>query len=306
MKEIQLKSFDKKELHLYIWDEVSECKGILQLVHGSCEHAKRYDAFAKFLNKNGWVVIANDHRGHGKTADLSANELGYFADEDGWNIIIKDLKVVNDYIREKYQDKKIIMLGHSMGSFMARTYLIDYAESIDGCILSGTAWHAKFVLKFGMKVARKNQKKYGAKYIDMFVWKQSYKPLNKKFKREGAAGCEWLSLDQDNVKAFTQDKLCGQIFTSSAFKDMFSGILYNQSKNNIKKMDKEMPILLVAGDNDPVGNYGKGVVKTYKAFKNNKCNVQMKLYKNLRHEILFDISKGEVEADTLNFLNSCL
>ncbi|ARU91468.1 lysophospholipase [Spiroplasma clarkii] len=184
MKEIKIKSFDEKELHTSLWDDVEKPVGVLQLVHGSCEHAFRYNDFASTLNKNGWIVVANDHRGHGKTADLANNELGYLADDDGWNTIIHDLKIVNDFIKKTYPNLKIVMLGHSMGSFMARTYLIDYPETLSGCVLSGTAWHSKFVLKFGTNVAKKNQKKFGPKHIDKYIWKLSYRPLNKKFKKK--------------------------------------------------------------------------------------------------------------------------
>ncbi|AGR42444.1 alpha/beta fold hydrolase [Spiroplasma diminutum] len=303
MNEIILKANDGKEIYTYIWDKVKNPIGVLQIVHGSCEHSKRYEDFAKFLNENGWIVVSNDHRGHGKTANLEKNELGYFSKHDGWKIVVSDLKLINDYIHKNYKNLKVIMLGHSMGSFLARNYAIDHSETIDKLILSGTAWQSTISLKIGVKTAKFRQKKYGHKNIDQFIWNLSYKNFNKKFKLEGETGCEWLSIDKENVRKFVEDPLCGQIFTTSAFKDLFKGLLYIQKIANIKKIRKDLPILLASGNNDPVGNFGKSVKKTFKKFKKVHLDVTIKLYENLRHEILFDITKEEIYNDTLNFLN---
>ncbi|QHX36976.1 alpha/beta fold hydrolase [Spiroplasma sp. BIUS-1] len=303
MKEIKIKAKDGKKLHTYIWDEVKNPKGIVQLVHGSCEHSKRYDEFAKYLNANGWIVISNDHRGHGKTANIENDELGYFANEDGWKLLVTDLKLINEYIKENYKVEKTVMMGHSMGSFLARNYAIDYSESIDGLVLSGTAWESNLSLKFGRRVAIARQRKYGAKNVDDFIWNLSYKKFNKKFNDEGNTGSEWLSVDEKNVDKFVKDPLCGQVFTTSAFKDLFEGLIYIQKSKNIKKIRKDLPIILVSGTNDPVGGYGKTVKKTYKKFKKANLKVKIKLYESLRHEILFDIKKDLIFADTLRFLN---
>ncbi|QEH61698.1 lysophospholipase [Spiroplasma chinense] len=304
MREQKLVANDKKELHLYIWDDVKEVKGVMQLVHGSCEHSQRYDEVAKELNKIGVVVVSNDHRGHGKTADLENNELGYFADSNGWELIIDDLKLVNDFIKQNWPNKKVILFGHSMGSFMARTYLIKYGPTVDGAVISGTAWQPQIVLNVGKSVAKKHIKKHGPKYIDKFIYNLSYTAYGKKFKKEGKTGTEWLSQNKESNQKFINDPLCGQIFTSSAFLDMFMGIEFNQKKKNLKKMDKQMPIILVSGKNDPVGSFGKGVKKTYKAFKKHKLNVEMKLYPELRHEILFENTEGLVLNDLLTFVQN--
>ncbi|WP_338983812.1 alpha/beta fold hydrolase [Spiroplasma endosymbiont of Othius punctulatus] len=305
MKELQIKSNDDNELHLYIWDEVKEPKGVLQLVHGSCEHAARYDEFATYLNKNGWIVVANDHRGHGKTAALQQQPLGYFAKERGWAKLVEDLHMVNNFISSHYGDLPISMLGHSMGSFLARTYIILYPKTIKNVILSGTSWYSKLELKVGHSVAKKHQKKFGEKHIDDFIYKLSYKPLNKKYKNS-KHGCDWLSVDQDNVEKFVADPLCGFVFTSSAFKDLFSGLMFNQTISKIESTDKELPIMLVSGKDDPVGKYGKMVKKTYNKFKKHGLNVDMKLYTNVRHEILFDVTKDKVMEETLMFMNKAI
>jgi alpha-beta hydrolase superfamily lysophospholipase len=205
--------------------------------------------------------------------------------------------------KKNYADKKIIMLGHSMGSFMARHYAIDYGNTIDGAIFSGTAWHSKFVLKFGQKVASLNQARHGDDYVDMFVFNNSYKPLNKKFKKEGTTGSEWIQTNQANVKEFVKDKTCGFVFTSAGYKDLFIGLMYIQNKNNIAKMPHDLPMLIASGLDDSVGNFGKGVKKTFKAFKKHGYVPKLTFYKNSRHEILFDIEKDEVKKDVFEFMD---
>lgn len=291
---------------MYIWDDVQEVKSIIQLVHGSCEHALRYDEFAKEMNKNGFVVVANDHRGHGKTAELNNEPLGYFSSENGWNKIVNDLKIVNEFIKKQFVNFPVIMLGHSMGSFMVRTYMIDYPNSIDGFIISGTAWHNPMLLKTSWLIARIRQTFRKNDGPDDFIWKLSYKPLNKKYASIDSTGVEWLSNNNENNDKFLNDPLTGQVFSSSAFKDMFSGLLYNQKKKNIKKVNKNISILLISEKNDPVGNYGQMVKKTFKTFKNQNLSVQLKLYHNQRHEILFDNDKKMVEQDVINFINSVI
>ncbi|ATI73745.1 alpha/beta fold hydrolase [Mesoplasma florum] len=306
MKERIINSLDDNKISIYIWDEVKNPKAIIQLVHGSCEHSLRYKEFAKKMNDNQIIVISSDHRGHGKTALLNNKPLGYFSKNNGWNIIISDLKQVNSFIKNQYMNLPIIMLGHSMGSFMARTYMIDYPNTVDAYVISGTAWHNKALLIFSKNIAHIRSKINGGKKPDNFIWKLSYKPLNKKFNSKKATGFEWLSNDSINKNEFILDPLTGQVFSSSAFKDMFSGLTYIQKKSNIKKIKKTTPILLISGKEDPVGNYGKMVLKTNKIFRQNNLNVKVNLYENQRHEILFDEKKSKVEKDIILFINGTL
>ncbi|ATZ21309.1 alpha/beta fold hydrolase [Mesoplasma tabanidae] len=306
MKEKQIKSLDNKKLNVYIWDEVKNPKAIIQLVHGSCEHTLRYEEFAKKMNDNGIIVVGNDHRGHGKTAKLNNQPLGYFSKTNGWNKIVSDLKQVNNFIKQEYLELPIIMLGHSMGSFMVRTYMIDYPNSVKGFIISGTAWHNKIVLLISICIASIRSKFIKNEKPDELIWKLSYKPLNKKFNSKSSSGVEWLSNDSISKDQFLSDPLTGQVFTSLAFKDMFSGLLYNQKKLNIKKIKTNIPIFLISGEDDPVGNYGKMVLKTYKEFKKSNLEVEVKLYKKQRHEIIFDEKRNEVENDILEFIDETL
>lgn len=296
---------DDTKLHMYEWKPIAgkEIKGILQLVHGSAEHATRYDEFASYMVKNGYVVVADDHRGHGKTAKTK-EDLGFFAEFDGWETIIDDLLEVTEYIKTHYKNKPIVMLGHSMGSFMVRHYIIKYGQNLKAAVLSGTAFHNKLALGIGVMIAKHDQNKYGPKEKDQFIYDKSYAKFNKRFAKEGATGVEWLSSDKKVQKAFLKDPLSGQVFSTSAFKDMFTGLLFINSKKNIKKGPKDLPIFFISGADDPVGNFGKGVRKVYKIFKKLKfTNLSFKLYSHARHEILNEPIKTDVYQDILVFYN---
>lgn len=291
---------DNTRLQLYCWDNVNQARGIIQIVHGSCEYGLRYDHFAQFLNDKGYIVIASDHRGHGKTA-LNNNDLGVFAKKNGWNLIINDLKLINDYIYNQYPNLPIIMLGHSMGSFMARHYAILYGSTISGLILTGTA-HPNLGLLFIAKlIAIIDQTLIGYKKPDRLLYKLSYATFNRKFKTQNATGHEWLSQDLEVVKQFNDDPLCGQIFSTSAFKDLFKGLLFITKRFNIFKTRKDLPILFLSGKNDPVGGFTKQVTKCYQIYHNFGYHARVKLYPKMRHEILNEIGKEEVYQDILNF-----
>lgn len=307
LKEWDLTLRDNHKLHMYEWKptNIKNTIGVVQLVHGSAEHAKRYDDFAKYLVNNGYIVVAEDHRGHGKTAQ-NKEDLGFFAEENGWETIIDDLSEVTTYIKKTFPSLPIVMFGHSMGSFMVRHYIIKYGSNLKAAVICGTAYHSKMILKFSKMVAKHNQKKHGPKEKDQMVYNLSYAKFNKHFKKEGATGVEWLSTDKEVQKAFKKDPLTGQVFSSSAFKDMFTGLLFINSKKNIKQAPSNIPILLISGEDDPVGNFGRGVKKVYKLFKKHHPNTSMKLYPHARHEILNEPIKIDVYQDILLFYNQAL
>lgn len=298
--EKELVTKDNLKLHIYCWDNVQQARGIIQLVHGSCEYALRYNEFAQFLNNNGFIVIASDHRGHGRTA-LNKGELGVFAKKNGWKLIIEDLKLINDDITTQYPNLPIIMLGHSMGSFMARHYAILYSSTIVALIASGTAHINRGLLWILRILAIVDQSLIGYKSKDYFINKLSYATFNKKFKNDGSTGNEWLTRESEIIKQFTANPLCGEIFSTSAFKDLFTGLLFITKKVNIFKTRKDLPILFLAGKMDPVGGFTKQVTKCYQIYHDFGYNIRVKLYPKMRHEILNEIGKEEVYQDILKF-----
>ena len=307
MKSIEFKLImrDGHENYAYMWepDEGKNIVGIIQLTHGSCEHSKRYEDFAKFLTDNGYIVYSIDLRGHGLSVK-SKEDLGYFGDNNGWNMIVEDLYELTKFIKDKHSNLKIIVLGHSMGSFLARHYAIVHGNEIDGLIATGTAQNPKLILKLGKFLAEKDIKKNGPKHINHTLNNMSYNSFSNQFKPIRTKQ-DWLTRDEKIVDKFIEDELCGFIFTSSGFRDMFDGLLFITDKENIEKMPKELPVLLLSGKSDPVGSNGKMVIKAYEEYKKAGIkNIQMKLYDDMRHEILNEIGKEEVYKDILNWLSN--
>lgn len=303
--EFELAMRDGCKLHMYKWEPEQDIKivGIIQLIHGSCEHSRRYVNFAEFLTSHGFLIYSCDLRGHGLSVQ-SDEVLGYFADENGWSIIVEDLFEVTQFIKKENPELKLIMLGHSMGSFLARNYAISHGNEIDGLIASGTAHNGRLILKFGEFLAKMDIKKNGTKHRNLTLNSMSYDSFSKQFK-PARTKQDWLTRDEKIVDEYIKDKLCGFVFTSGAFKDMFQGLLFITDRANIEKTPKELPILLLSGDSDPVGGNGKMVIKAYKEYKT--CgmeNVKMKLYKDMRHEILNEINKETVYKDILDWINN--
>ncbi|AKU79983.1 alpha/beta hydrolase [Spiroplasma turonicum] len=301
MKEIKLNTYDNELIHTYIFDEVVNPKGIFQIIHGSCGHILFYKDFIKYLNSNNYIVIGFDLRGHGKTCN--ENNKRFFSEIDGWTKIVNDVKTINDYIRINYKGLKIFVLGHSLGSFVLRGFISKYNSLINGCIMTGTGYYGKWFLKHRKKLATHNQIKYGNYHFDEQVWKISYKPLNKKFEKEGNTGLEWLSINKQNISEAINDPLSGGIFTSAAFKDLFTGLLEIQNTKNIKAINNNLPILILSGVEDSVGDFGKGIIKLNNLYKKYNLNTSYKLYKEMRHDILFENNNKLVYKDILSFIN---
>lgn len=302
--EMDITMRDGHEIHLYKWEpDEGDIKGVIQLVHGSCEHAGRYIDFGEFMTKKGYIVYANDHRGHGKSVK-TRDELGYFGENDGWTYMIGDLYEINRMIKKEHSGSKIIMLGHSMGSFLARHFGILHGSEIDGLIATGTAHNPKALLKLGKFLAERDIKKGNIKRRNLFLNRLSYESFNDKFKPNRTKQ-DWLTRDKEVVDAFLQDELCGYVFTSGGFRDMFDGLLYITDESKIRMTPKELPILLLSGGDDPVGGYGSMVEKAFKCYKEAGIkNIKMKLYHGMRHEILNEIGKKEVYEDILSWIKN--
>lgn len=298
---------DGYDIELYIYEPQSDLRthGVIQLVHGSCEHAKRYESFIQFLNENGYIVYANDHRGHGQSVQ-TPDDYGYFGEENGWQLMVDDLKAVNDIIHAHYPELPIVMLGHSMGSFLARHYAIDYGETIDGLILSGTAHHSKIQLKVGQWVSKFTKKLKGSKNRSAIIHRLSYGAFNKGIENLRTTS-DWICYDETVVDEFVKDPSCGFVFTNAGFYDLFSGLLYITEFDNISKMPIDLPVLLISGKDDPVGANGEMVKKAYDAMKKAQLiSVEMKLYPDMRHEILNEFNKKEVYQDIVNWLEQVI
>ena len=276
----------KTQLHGMRWEpEGGSVRAVLQICHGVAEHIARYDAFARYLNGLGIAVVGHDHLGLG----LSLPEGGtpvYFGEGNTWNTVVDDIYVLHQRIRLWYPDVPLCIMGHSMGSFLTRTYLIRYPGTVKAAVIMGTGWQPKAVIAGGMAVAKAVGAVVGENGTSDLVTNLAFGAYNKLF-APNRTSCDWLSADEDNVDAYMADPLCGADATVGLFRQMLSGIRFNQKLSNLRQMDPRIPVLFVAGEKDPVGDCGNGVRRTYQEFR--RAGVQdctLKLYPGLRHEIL--------------------
>lgn len=276
---------------------------ILQIVHGIAEHIDRYLPFAKQLAEAGIAVFAEDHLGHGKTAaDDSA--LGWFAEQDGWDTVCKDIGQLSRIAREQFPGIPFILFGHSMGSFLSRTIALDHSKELDGLVLSGTGWQPGVMIRLGRTVARLEAKRLGSPYQQSErIDRLAFSAYNKKF-APVQTDFDWLTNDPAEIEKYIQDDRCGFAPSPSLFLDMLDGLDRIRRPENLKKIRKDLPVYLFSGDHDPVGDMGKGVRKVYRAYlAAGLTNVELKLYPNGRHELLNDRFRDEVRDDLLDWLN---
>lgn len=306
MKKFRFTDSEGKDINVYKWiPDKTSIKGIVQISHGMTETALRYDYFAKKLNEEGFIVYANDHRGHGETAS-SKEELGYIADEDGFEWMVRDLKELTDIIKEENPSLPITLLGHSMGSFLSQRYVEVYGTSIDCLILSGTNGKPKAITKLGRVIAKREINKYGRKYISKTMDKLSFGDFNKKF-MPTRTDFDWLCSVEEEVDKYIEDELCGFICTSSFYYDLINGLWTIHKKDNLERIPKDLPIYIFAGEKDPVGYSGKGILNLYNCYKDLGIKeVSYKLYKDGRHEMLNEHNKDEVITDIVNWINKRL
>lgn len=280
---------------------VEKMKGIVICVHGMCEHSKRYEDFALFLNKGGFSVYTYDHRGHGESC-LVREELGYLGVE-GFNKMVYDLNIVVTYIKEKFPQEKIYLLGHSMGSFITERYIQLY-NKVDGVILSGSNYGTKS-LRLGRFVSKLACIFKGEKTKGKLLDKLSFGSYNKSF-IPNRTTYDWLSRNEAVVDAYIADVKCGFTCSNRFYYDLIKGLLELSKSKNFSSIDRNLPIFIISGDKDPVSKNGKGVKALYQVMSNNLDNVELKLYKDARHEILNENNSDEVYQDIFNWLTNIL
>lgn len=294
-------------LHTVKWspEEGKEIKAVLQITHGMCEFIERYEGFAEFLSEKGFVVVGHDHLGHGKTVN-NENEWGYFAEKNGVNLVVDDIKKITELTKTEYKDKPFFILGHSMGSYMLRSYLTLYSEGLDGAIIMGTGTEAQAAVKFGKMLASIVGKIKGWDYRSNHVAALSQGPAYKMYDCTGAnPENSWLTKDAEIVKWYYKEPACNYLFTVNGYYNLFAAVEWACNTNKMKLINKKLPMFIVSGGKDPVGNHGKGVQKAYEGYKNAGIeDVSIKLYADDRHEILNETDKDIVMQDLYEWMCS--
>lgn len=278
-------------------------KGIIQIVHGMAEHTDRYLDVAKYLCGQGYFVIMHDHAGHGRSVKSDEDD-GYFADKDGWLCLVDDVYEVSKIAKKAVPDKKLIIWGHSMGSFITRKYIAKYKDSAAAAVICGTSG-ANPGAAAGILIANLIASVKGNRYKSKMINNIAFGSYNKRF--NGNTGFEWLSANEDNVTKYIADPKCGFLFTAVGYRDLFSVLKAVSSPEWYSQVPADLPIYLISGQDDPVGNYGKGVTEVFNKLKESgHTNVKMKLYPGLRHEIHNEKTNAEVYADIAAFADSVL
>ena len=298
-KEFELQVGNDVALKGYIYEPEQEIKGIIQICHGMAEHIKRYDDFMQFLCNNNFVVIGYDQRGHGMTAG-SVEKCGYMDDSDNIEVLVHDVHKVNNYIKELYPNLPIYLFGHSMGSFVSQRYVELYDNEIDGLILSGSSYNKGLKINMGNWLASLITKIKGRTYISRLINNLSLGSYNKKFK-DAKTEVDWLSREHENNIKYIEDEYCGMIFTVSFFKDLTN--TFSLIASDLELINNDLPIYIMSGDSDPVGDFGKGTTKLFNNLKKVGINdLTLKLYKDGRHEMLNEINKEEVYNNILDWI----
>lgn len=299
-------SGDGTEIFVYKWmPKDLRAKGVVQIAHGMAEHAARYEKFASLLTENGYIVYANDHRGHGKTAG-SVENLGYLGDKDGFEWLVRDLHSLSKIIINENPSLQLFLFGHSMGSFAAQRYIMDYGNELSGVMLSGSNGKQGMILRVGSIIAKLETIKHSKKHQSVTMDNLIFGSYNKTFK-PNRTNSDWISRDIEEVDKYINDPYCGTVFTAGFFYDFLTGLIKIEDKNNLNKIPKNLPILIFSGDKDPVGKNGKGIIDLYNRYKNNGIkNVKYVLYKDGRHEMLNELNRDEVMEDIVQWLDSNL
>ena len=300
----QLKSYrssdSKTEVACYIYEPDIPPVAILQISHGMCEYIERYEDFIGFLSTQGILVCGNDHLGHGKSLPVTAG-LGYFSEQDGASHLVEDLHQLKFLMGAQYPRLPYFMLGHSMGSFVLRKYLSLYGKELDGAIISGTAGPNPMALP-GQWLNTAMTLVKGDDYRSSFFNRLFFQGFNTPFEKEGLPFA-WLSRDSKVVRSYAEDPLCNFTFTLNGFSNLLKLMGEVTKSSWPSSVPKDLPLLLLSGTMDPVGNFGSGVQKTYELLKSQRINdLTLKLYRDGRHEMLNEINREEVYQDITQWL----
>lgn len=302
-KHFTFHSKDQREIFVYYYcREDMTPKGIIQISHGMAETAARYKDFARELTQNGYLVFANDHRGHGKSAD-SLEEQGYLGEKNGFSLLVSDIAHLTNLIRKDYPSLPIYLFSHSMGSFASQEYIMRYPDKIDGLILSGSNGEQGIALTGGKIISKIEMMIRGKKAKSKLMNYLTFGHYNKNFQPE-VTGVEWLTRDKNEQIKYLNNPYCGSIFPASFYYDFLNHLQYIENEDHFDKIPKNIPIYILSGDQDPVGDFGRGISRLKDRYE--KCGVKdltSKLYEGARHELLNEINRTEIIEDIIQWLN---
>ncbi len=295
-------SSDNLSIHYHQWLPDAAPKAIVQISHGLAEHAARYERFAEELTKVGYAVYANDHRGHGQSAG-SPDKVGYFESTPFWNAALGDMNQLTEIIRKEHTDLPIFLFGHSMGSLLTRAYITKWGKQLNGAIICATGGDPGMLGKIGGVVAKLTSMISGKAERSDFLNKLSFGKYNDAF-QPSRTDFDWLSRDETEVDKYVADPYCGVPFTANFWIELLKGVSQINSASTYQQTPKDLPIILLAGDKDPVGDMAKGVQQVHEAYKKVQIDdLICTIYPDARHELLNETNRAAVIQDIINWLD---
>lgn len=299
-------SFDSADGHTkvaaYLYtDAARPPRAVVQLSHGMCEYIGRYDDFAAYLCAQGYAVCGNDHLGHGATAD--GGTVGYFADHGGAALVLEDLHSMNRIAHEQFPGLPVVLFGHSMGSFFARWYAARWPDTIDGLVICGTGGPNPLG-GIGLALTRFLARRKGPKYRSKLINELAFGNYLRKIPN-AKTPYDWISRDEEIVQAYAADRKCTFVFTVSAFHDLMTALKQVSSQRWADALPKQLPVLVISGEMDPVGDYGKGVRTVHHWLQQAGVkDLSMTLYPGARHELINETCRGTVYEDLRRWLDA--
>ena len=293
-----LDAIDGRPIPVQIWKPANgEPRCVVQVLHGLSEHAGRYARFGKAAGETGIAVVAHDHRGHGS----QAKRLGHFADDDGWRKVLGDVTRVQEFIRENHSGTPIVLLGHSMGSFIAQASVMRSNAELAGLILSGSAFGSRLRIRVARLVAGLEIWRHGVRAPSDLMNKLNFQAFNKAFE-PARTEFDWLSSDDEEVDRYIADPLCGTIASGGLWRDLTGGLLEIMSVASLRRIPATLPVLITGGAKDPVGGL-RGMTRLSKAYESSgHGNVTLKIYPDARHEILNETNRETVTRNLLAWI----
>lgn len=296
-----LKTDGKHEIPLYLWEPRGAPTAVIQIFHGLGEHAARYARFAEAAVERGYAVCAHDHRGHGPHAELR----GYFAADDGWQLLVADGHRVTGFLQKKYAERAIVLLGHSMGSYIAQSYAMRFGNELSALVLSGSTQPPKPLLIVGGLLARVLSWRHGKHGVSPLLDKMFFGDFNKAFDPARTA-YDWLSREPGEVDKYIDDPLCGGPYTTGLWIDLLGGLREISTDAALRRIASDLPILITGGSEDPVGGERgmSGLSAHYE--KTGHTRLSTKIYAGGRHEMLNETNRSEVTDDWLRWVGGAL
>ncbi len=286
------------DIHYYIYTP-KEPKAVVMLSHGMCEYVERYKEFAEFLCENDIAFAGNDHVGHGNSI-TDESMLGYFGQERGYINMVRDLhKMKTEVVDKRFPDIPHFLMGHSMGSFLARIYLSKYRDNWRAAIIMGTAggMAGSVPLRTVLDILERDR----GDYYRSRVGSKMFEVFNRRIKNRRTPN-DWLSRDDKSVDAYLADPKCNFTFTVAGFRDLLNSLLCANSKPVIENTPTDIPMLFLSGSMDAIGEYGSGVHKAAARYIDHGCHVSVRIYREARHELIFELNRDEVMRDIYGFL----